>query len=72
MKKLNKLKKHQKASKPNKFNKKLLKIIPELKPYVRHRLFIACSLDIIPENMYQSTGIIDDAIIKLYDKYFHI
>ena len=67
MKKIDKLKKHQKASKPNKFNKKLLKIIPELKPYVRHRLFIACSLDIIPENMYQSTGIINDAIIKLYE-----
>ncbi len=67
MKKLNKLKKHQKAAKPNKFNKKLLKIIPELKPYVRHRLFIACSLDIIPENMYQSTDVINNAIIKLYE-----
>ena len=67
MKKLNKLKKHQKTSKPNKFTKKLLKIIPELKPYVRHRLFIACSLDIIPKNMYQSTDVINDAIIKLYE-----
>jgi hypothetical protein len=67
MKKLDKLKKHQKAAKPNKFNKKLLKIIPELKPYVRHRLYIACSLDIIPENMYQATGIINDSIIKLYE-----
>jgi len=68
MKKLDKLKKHQKAAKPNKFNKKLLKIIPELKPYVRHRLYIACSLDIIPENMYQATGIINDSIIKLYER----
>lgn len=67
MKKINKLKKHQAKGKHNKFNKKILKIIPELKPYVRHRLFIACSLDIIPENLYQSTGIIDDAIIKMYE-----
>ena len=67
MKKINKLKKHQTKGKQNKFNKKILKIIPELKPYVRHRLFIACSLDIIPENLYQSTGIIDDAIIKMYE-----
>jgi len=67
MKKVSKLKKHQKSGKVAKFNKKILKIIPELKPYVRHRLFIACSLDIIPENMYQSTGVIYDAIIKLYE-----
>ncbi len=67
MKKIEKLKKHQKAAKPNKFNKKILKIIPELKPYVRHRLFIACSMGIIPENMYQSTGVINNAIIKIYE-----
>lgn len=67
MKKILKLKAHQEADKRKKFGKKILKIIPELKPYVRHRLFIANSLEIIPENMYRSTGIIDDAIIELFE-----
>ena len=67
MKKIQKLKAHQEADKHKKFGKKILKIIPELKPYVRHRLFIAISLEIIPENMYRSTGIIDDAIIELFE-----
>jgi len=67
MKKILKLKAHQKTDKRKKFGKKVLKIIPELKPYVRHRLFLANSLEIIPKNMYRSTGIIDDAIIELFE-----
>lgn len=67
MKKILKLKAHQEADKRKKFGKKVLKIIPELKPYVRHRLFLASSLGIIPQNMYRSTGIIDDAIIELFE-----
>lgn len=67
MKKIAKLKAHQEADKRKKFGKKILKIIPELKPYVRHRLFLANSLEIIPENMYRSTGIIDDALIEVFE-----
>jgi len=67
MKKIQQLKAHQEADKRKKFGKKILKIIPELKPYVRHRLFLANSLEIIPENMYRSTGIIDDAIIEVFE-----
>lgn len=66
MKQFDKLKSHQKAEKRKKFDKKVLKLIPELKPYVRHRLYLAELLGMIPENMYRSTGIIDDAIIEIY------
>ncbi len=48
------------------FGKKLLSIVPHLHPYVKHRLYIAESVGILPQNMYCSNGIIDDAIVKLY------
>ncbi len=48
------------------FGKKLLSIVPHLHPYVKHRLYIAESVGILPQNMYCSNGIIDDAILKLY------
>lgn len=48
------------------FSKKLLSIVPHLHPYVKHRLYIAESVGILPQNMYCSNGIIDDAILKLY------
>jgi DNA-directed RNA polymerase specialized sigma24 family protein len=67
MKKIAKLKAHQDASEREKFGKRLMKLIPELKPYVRHRLYLAESLEIIPENMYRSTDIIDDAVVNLYE-----
>lgn len=67
MKNIAKLKKHQEAAKLEKFGKRVLKLIPEIKPYVRHRLYLAESMDIVPENMYRSTGIIDDAIIMLFE-----
>ncbi len=67
MKKIAKLKAHKEADKRKKFGKKVLKIIPELKPYVRHRIYLAESMGIIHENMFRSTGIINDAIIKLYE-----
>jgi len=67
MKKIAKLKAHQEAEKRNKFGKRLIKIIPEIKPYVRHRLYLAESMGIVPGNMYRSTGIVDDAIICLYE-----
>ncbi len=49
-----------------KFGKKLLSIVPHLHPYVKHRLYIAESVGILPQNMYCSNGIIDDSILKLY------
>ena len=48
------------------FSKKLLSIVPHLHPYVKHRLYIAESIGILPRNMYCSNGIIDDAIIKVF------
>ncbi len=48
------------------FSKKLLSIVPHLHPYIKHRLYIAESVGILPRNMYCSNGVIDDAILKLY------
>lgn len=56
---------HQ-TSAQKQFSKKLLSIVPHLHPYVKHRLYIAESIGILPQNMYCSNGIIDDSIIKLY------
>lgn len=66
MENIKKLIAHQEKSKSKKFSKKILELIPELKPYIRHRLFLGEQLGILPENMYRSTGIMDDAIISLY------
>lgn len=52
------------------FDKKVLSVIQHLHPYVKHRLYIAESTGILPRNMYSSTGIIDDSIVKLYKKGF--
>ncbi|NNL15705.1 MAG: hypothetical protein HKO81_03570 [Flavobacteriaceae bacterium] len=54
------------------FDKKVLAAIQHLHPYVKHRLYIAESTRILPKNMYFSNGIIDDGIVKLYDKGFDI
>jgi len=49
------------------FSKKLLSVVPHLHPYVKHRIYIAESTGILPKNMYCSNGIIDDAIVTLYN-----
>ncbi len=67
MKRIAKLKAHKEADKQKKFAKKLLKIIPELKPYVAHRLSLGQALGIIPENMYETDGIIDEAVLRVYE-----
>jgi len=54
------------------FNKRLLSIVPHLHPYVKHRLYIAESIGILPRNMYCSNGIIDDAILDLYQDHLDI
>ncbi|MFP2997536.1 hypothetical protein ABN763_16580 [Spongiivirga sp. MCCC 1A20706] len=51
------------------FGKKVLHAIPSLNPYVKHRLYLAETVGIIPRKMYQANGIIDDAISKLYEDY---
>ncbi len=53
----------------NEFGRKILSIIAQIHPYVKHRLYTAETRGVIPHNMYNSTGIIDDAIVKLYEKY---
>lgn len=50
------------------FDKKVLSAVHHLHPYVKHRIYIAESTGILPKNMYSSNGIIDDSIIKLYEK----
>ncbi|WP_435133275.1 hypothetical protein [Formosa sp. A9] len=50
------------------FNKKILSIIPSLQPYVKHRLHIGESVGVLPKNLYHSNGVIDDCIIRLYEK----
>ncbi len=53
----------------NEFGRKILSIIAQVHPYVKHRLYTAETRGVVPHNMYNSTGIIDDAIVKLYEKY---
>lgn len=52
------------------FDRKVLSVVHRLHPYVKHRLYIAENVGILPKNLYCSNGIIDDCIIKLYDKGF--
>src|SRR5690606_39148301 len=49
--------------------KKILSVVPQLHPYVKHRLFTMETSGIVPKNMYKINGIIDDAILKFYDLY---
>jgi hypothetical protein len=53
----------------NEFGRKILTIIAQVHPYVKHRLYTAETRGIIAHNMFTSTGIIDDSIIKLYEDY---
>lgn len=49
--------------------KKILSVVPQLHPYVKHRLYTVETSGIVPKNMYKINGIIDDAILKFYDLY---
>ena len=53
----------------NDFGKKVLANVLRVKPYVKHRIYTAETSGIVPRNMYKSSGIIDDAIIKLYENF---
>lgn len=67
MKTIANLKVYQENFRRDKFGRKILEIIPELNPYVRHRLYIATELGIIPKNMYVDSDIVDEAIVSLFE-----
>ncbi len=49
--------------------KKILSVVPQLYPYVKHRMYTLETSGIVPKNMYKVNGIIDDAILKFYELY---
>ncbi len=49
------------------FNKKILTVVHLLHPYVKQRLRFAENVGILPKNMYQSNGIIDEVILSIYE-----
>jgi len=49
-------------------DKKVLSIIPLLHPYVKQRIRVGENLGIFPKNMFKSNEIIDDVILKVYEK----
>jgi len=49
-------------------DKKVLNVSHRMYPYVKQRLKVAENMGIIPKNMYQSSGIIDEVILKVYEK----
>lgn len=51
------------------FDKKVLQIVLHIRPYVKHRLYTAESTGIVPRNMYKTDGIIDEAVISLFENY---
>ncbi|KAA1248081.1 hypothetical protein [Aquimarina sp. RZ0] len=65
---IDKMPKHYENDRKKEFGKKILSVVPHLHPYVKHRLYIAESTGILPRNMYCSNGIIDDAIVILYNE----
>ncbi|WP_242132426.1 hypothetical protein [Aestuariivivens marinum] len=54
------------------FNRKVVAITQHLRAYVNHRIYIAESTGIIPKNMYNSTDLIDEAIVKFYEQGYDI
>ncbi|WP_224490426.1 hypothetical protein [Robertkochia flava] len=54
--------------KSEEFGKRVLSAVPHIYPYLKHRLYIAESSGIIPRNMYKANGLLDDAILDLYEE----
>ncbi len=52
-------------------DKKTLSIIHLLHPYVKQRLKVGESYGILPKNMFQSNGIIDDVVLSIYESKIH-
>ncbi len=55
------------SDKNKSIDKKVLSVTHRLYPYVKQRLKVAENMGILPKNMYQSTGIIDDVVVKIYE-----
>ncbi len=53
------------------FDKKTLSIIHLLHPYVKQRLKVGESFGILPKNMFQSNGIIDEVVLEIYESKTH-
>ncbi len=51
------------------FGNKVLAAVPHVQGYVKHRLYTAETSGIIPRNMYKTFGIIDEAVVELYEDY---
>lgn len=49
------------------FGRKVISVLRKIRPYVKHRLYTAETIGIVPRNMYSTSGIIDDAVVKLYE-----
>ncbi|MDO5968683.1 hypothetical protein Q4Q35_02580 [Flavivirga aquimarina] len=54
------------------FDKKVVSATQHLKPYVKHRLYVAESTGVIPINMYTSNDLIDECIAKFYESGYDI
>jgi hypothetical protein len=48
-------------------DKKVLTVSHRMYPYVKQRLKVAEDMGILPKNMYQSSGIIDEVILKIFE-----
>lgn len=56
------------AKNSEEFGKRILSAVPHIYPYLKHRLYIAEASGLIPRNMYKANGLLDDAILDLYDE----
>ncbi len=54
------------------FDKRVISATHQIHPYVKHRLYIAESMRVIPRNMYSSNGVIDESIAQFYESGFDI
>lgn len=53
------------------FDKKTLTISHLLHPYVKQRIKIGERFGILPKNMFQPNGIIDEVVLKIYEEKIH-
>ncbi len=66
MEKVKTLIEYRNAGNSKNFFEYLNELVPEIKPYVEHRLKVLEALGQVPENMYDVRGIIDDVFLNLY------
>ena len=67
MKNISQLKELKDQENRKEFGKKILTLVPRLQPYVKHRLYVASMLGVLPKKMFRSLGIIDEVILKLFE-----